>query len=176
MPQPPDKQKQTHVIHSLINITKALAGIVVLLIAGIILLAYGLTADIAGPIASTQPKAAPPQSAATHSQTTAPPAAPAGPQIADGKDMQTGLLAGEGLAVVKTTCTACHSSDLILQNRFTREGWHEKIVWMQQTQGLWDLGESEAVILDYLAANYAPEAFRGRRQPLSDIEWYELKD
>ncbi len=176
MPQPPDTRKEPHMIRSLINITKAIAGIVMLLIAGVVLLTYALTADRAEPIASTQPKATPPQSVAANLPTTSPSVAPAEMQIADGKDMQTGLLAGEGLAVVKVTCTACHSSDLILQNRFTREGWHEKIVWMQQTQGLWDLGDNEAVILDYLAANYAPEAYRGRRKPLSNIEWYELKD
>ncbi|RAI87908.1 hypothetical protein [Algoriphagus yeomjeoni] len=97
-------------------------------------------------------------------------------ELVDGKDVETGLLAGDGLELVKAHCTACHSSALILQNRFTREGWHEKIVWMQETQGLWPLGENESIILDYLAANYAPEAPRGRRVPLTDIEWYELKE
>lgn len=97
-------------------------------------------------------------------------------QIKGGKDMATGLAAGEGLNVVKSNCLACHSGALILQNRFTREGWNKKIVWMQQTQGLWDLGDNESLILDYLAANYAPEEFRGRRKPLADIEWYELED
>ena len=97
-------------------------------------------------------------------------------ELVDGKDLETGLLAGDGLALVKANCTACHSSALILQNRFTREGWHSKIEWMQETQGLWDLGNNESMILDYLAANYAPEAPRGRRVPLTDIEWYELKD
>ncbi|WP_225587115.1 hypothetical protein [Algoriphagus sp. Y33] len=96
--------------------------------------------------------------------------------ILDGKDMETGLMAGEGLELVKANCTNCHSSALILQNRFTREGWHAKIVWMQETQGLWDLGSAESIILDYLAAHYAPEAPQGRRIPLSGIEWYELKD
>lgn len=45
---------------------------------------------------------------------------------------------------------------------------------MQQTQGLWDLGEAEPIILDYLAKHYAPEARASRRQPLTDIEWYSL--
>ncbi|WP_339866550.1 hypothetical protein [uncultured Algoriphagus sp.] len=97
-------------------------------------------------------------------------------ELVDGKDVETGLLAGDGLELVKANCTACHSSALILQNRFTREGWHSKIEWMQETQGLWDLGGNEAMILDYLAANYAPEAPKGRRVPLTGIEWYELKD
>lgn len=97
-------------------------------------------------------------------------------ELVDGKDLETGLLAGEGLELVKANCTACHSSALILQNRFTREGWHGKIVWMQETQGLWELGANESIILDYLAANYAPEAPKGRRVPLTGIEWYELKE
>ena len=97
-------------------------------------------------------------------------------QIVDGKDVETGLIAGEGLEIVKGSCTVCHSSALILQNRFTREGWHSKILWMQETQGLWDLGENESKILDYLAENYAPGESNGRRTPLTGIEWYELKD
>jgi len=92
------------------------------------------------------------------------------------KDEESGLIIGEGFEMVKGTCSVCHSTALITQNRFTREGWREKIVWMQQTQGLWDLGASEPPILDYLAAYYSPEAPKGRRVPLSDIEWYELKD
>ena len=91
------------------------------------------------------------------------------------KDEESGLIIGEGFEMVKGTCSVCHSTALITQNRFTREGWHEKIVWMQETQGLWDLGTSEPPILDYLAAYYSPESPKGRRIPLSDIEWYELK-
>lgn len=94
----------------------------------------------------------------------------------DGKerDPETDLVIGEGFEIVKGHCTACHSSALVIQNKFTREGWKAKIEWMQETQGLWDLGESESIILDYLAEHYAPEAYVGRRAPLKNIEWYEL--
>lgn len=68
--------------------------------------------------------------------------------IKDGEDVQTGLLAGEGLQLIKVNCSTFHSSALILQNRFTRKGWHEKIVWLQETQGLWCLGKNEDIILD----------------------------
>ena len=98
------------------------------------------------------------------------------PDTLDGKDVASGLLVGEGLSVVKANCLGCHSAKLVTQNRFTRQGWHQKIVWMQQTQGLWDLGDNEPIILDYLAEHYAPEARAARRQPLTNIEWYELKD
>ena len=60
-------------------------------------------------------------------------------------------------------------------NRFTREGWQDKIRWMQQTQNLWDLGEDEAIILTYLAKNYAPSAI-GRRQSLVVEQWYALDE
>jgi hypothetical protein len=48
---------------------------------------------------------------------------------------------------------------------------------MQRTQGLWDLGDDESIVLDYLATHYAPEE-RGRRANLeiSAIEWYELEE
>lgn len=96
-------------------------------------------------------------------------------EVIDGKDSLTGLILDEGFELVKLNCTRCHSSAIILQSRFTREDWKSKIVWMQQTQGLWDLGANEPLILDYLEKHYAPEAPRGRRAPLKDIEWYELK-
>ncbi|MGV3559098.1 hypothetical protein [Larkinella arboricola] len=91
-------------------------------------------------------------------------------------DPNTGLVVDERLTLVTAQCTACHSSKLILQNRFTRDGWKEKIRWMQRTQKLWDLGESEPVILDYLVKYYGPEqkAFDGRRKPLPTVQWYKL--
>lgn len=89
-------------------------------------------------------------------------------------DTETGLAVDKRLMLVKAQCTGCHSSKLILQNRFTRDGWKAKIRWMQQTQKLWDLGESEPVVLDYLTQHYGPEerVFDGRRQPLATIKWY----
>jgi hypothetical protein len=48
---------------------------------------------------------------------------------------------------------------------------------MQRTQGLWDLGEDEGIVLDYLATHYAPDE-RGRRDYLeiSAIELYEIEE
>lgn len=99
--------------------------------------------------------------------------APEGPEIVDGIHVATGLKEGEGLKTVISTCTACHSAKLVTQNRATKEGWISMIRWMQETQNLWDLGESEEIIVNYLAKNYAPEK-KGRRQNLKNIEWYEL--
>lgn len=92
----------------------------------------------------------------------------------DSIDQATGLVIDAALPVVVGNCTACHSAQLITQNRATREGWKSMIVWMQETQNLWDLGENEDVILDYLAEHYAPEQ-AGRRKNLENIEWYELE-
>ena len=95
--------------------------------------------------------------------------------IKDGVHTATGFVEGEGLEMVVATCTACHSAKLVTQNRATREGWEQMIRWMQETQNLWDLGEHETIILDYLAKHYAPEN-TGRRKLLTDIEWYELEE
>lgn len=97
----------------------------------------------------------------------------AGP-VKDGIHLATGFREGDGLPLVIAHCTPCHSAELVTQNRMTREGWEGTIRWMQQTQNLWDLGENEAAILDYLATYYAPEE-QGRRPNLEDIEWYELE-
>lgn len=88
---------------------------------------------------------------------------------------ETILKEGEGVEIVRTHCTSCHSAQLIVQNRATREGWLSMIRWMQQTQNLWDLGEHEEIILNYLSTHYPPEE-KGRRENLKDIEWYELNE
>lgn len=165
----PDKQPSDQAKSQLFKgLTKSVAGlaILVVLLLGLVLLVVfqpEISKRFNATTSETSPKNPEPLTDFTN-------------ELVDGKDVETGLLAGEGLELVKANCTACHSSALILQNRFTREGWHEKIVWMQETQGLWNLGNNESIILDYLAANYAPEAPKGRRVPLTGIEWYELKD
>lgn len=81
-------------------------------------------------------------------------------------DAKTGLVLAPGFDVVSTQCTVCHSAKLISQNRADREGWLAMIRWMQDTQGLWPLGDNEAQIVDYLATNYGPGR-AGRRRPLA---------
>lgn len=94
-------------------------------------------------------------------------------KIENGVHVKTGLLDGSGLQVVINNCTNCHSAKLVIQNKMNRDRWLSTIRWMQETQNLWSLGENEAIILDYLAKNYAPKEV-GRRQNLSTIDWYEL--
>lgn len=87
------------------------------------------------------------------------------------------LVANTHVELVKKHCTGCHSARLIAQNRKSKDRWKENIVWMQATQGLWDLGEDEAGILEYLSTNYAPEN-SGRRKALNlnDKDWYYLNE
>ncbi|MEM9328969.1 MAG: cytochrome C [Bacteroidota bacterium] len=95
------------------------------------------------------------------------------PEIKDGIHQPTGFVADKGLALVIANCTNCHSAKLVTQNRATREGWVGMIRWMQESQGLWDMGENEEVIVNYLTKHYAPTQ-QGRRRNLADIEWYPL--
>ena len=97
-------------------------------------------------------------------------------RVENGIHVRSGLVYDKGFDVVRGTCTACHSAKLVTQNRATRSGWKEMIVWMQETQGLWDLGKNEPIILDYLAKHYAPEEIE--RRPgldIEEVEWYILE-
>lgn len=90
------------------------------------------------------------------------------------EDARIALPEGEAKEMVIANCVHCHGYKLITQNKATREGWQSMIVWMQETQGLWPLGTAEEALLDYLEKHFAPEQ-QGRRAPLTDIDWYELK-
>ena len=165
--------QENPLIRGLLNVSLATTAVVTLMLMGTFVAIYYVlprnSVVAAAPVTAEAPTETVPDEV--------PEAAPVAEEseVVDGKDVASGLLAGEGLSVVKANCLGCHSAKLVTQNRFTREGWHEKIVWMQETQGLWDLGDNEPIILDYLAANYAPEQRASRRQPLANIEWYELK-
>jgi len=95
--------------------------------------------------------------------------------VENGIHVKTGLKADPNLQLIIGSCTSCHSAKLITQNRATRQGWKNMIVWMQETQGLTDLGDREPKILDYLAKYYYPEEV-GRRKniDIEAIEWYIL--
>ncbi len=141
-----------------------------------VLMALGLIyfALLGGPFG---PQATAPVATARQEAPAPLPSPTADERIEDGIHLATGLRVAEGFEVVRANCTGCHSGKLIAQNRATRDGWQEMIRWMQRTQGLWQLGENEAAILDYLAANYAPREI-GRRANLDveSIEWYILKE
>jgi len=96
-------------------------------------------------------------------------------KIENGIHVRTGLVDAEGLMTVVNNCTNCHSSKIILQNRMNTERWNATIKWMQETQNLWNLGKNQEVIVNYLVTNYPPKS-KGRRENLSNIEWYVLED
>lgn len=95
-------------------------------------------------------------------------------EVKNGIHVPSGLIVDTGYNQVLNTCQKCHSIDIVKQNRATKEGWKKMITWMQKTQGLWELGENEAPIINYLAKNYAPTN-SGRRKNLENIVWYELR-
>ncbi|MFT6867949.1 MAG: hypothetical protein ACJA08_002796 [Cyclobacteriaceae bacterium] len=96
-------------------------------------------------------------------------------RIENGIHVRTGLIEAEGLMTVVNNCTGCHSSKLIIQNRMNAERWNATIKWMQETQNLWNLDANQEIIVNYLVSNYPPKD-KGRREILSNIEWYELED
>lgn len=89
----------------------------------------------------------------------------------------TTLIQAPGVEIVKRHCISCHSSRLITQNKMSKSRWEDNIRWMQETQGLWDLGRDHNTIINYLATNYSPEK-TGRRNNLNaeQIEWYILEN
>ncbi len=89
-------------------------------------------------------------------------------------DPETGLIAEGEYLLVRGSCTGCHSANLIMQNRMTRDNWLKSIRWMQETQGLWEFPpELEEKILDYLGTHYAPDQPKSiRRQPLKAVNWH----
>jgi hypothetical protein len=70
-------------------------------------------------------------------------------------DAESGLIEALGWLEVKATCTECHSAQMITQTSGNRSVWKSRIEWMQETQGLGLLSDSqENTILTYLAENY----------------------
>ena len=114
---------------------------------------------------------------ARHDEPTNGPASAGIPADSLEYDAHSGLVKEDGLSLILANCSTCHTTDLIKNNRFTRDGWLAKIRWMQREQNLWDLGENETAILDYLEKYYSPSSSDARahlrREPLSNIQWYE---
>lgn len=96
-------------------------------------------------------------------------------KIENGIHLRTGLKDGKGLMTVVNNCTNCHSAKLVIQNRMNKERWDATIRWMQETQNLWDLGDNQEVIVNYLVTNY-PVLEKSRRENLANITWYEIND
>jgi len=81
-------------------------------------------------------------------------------------DEASGLIKAPGWEFVRANCGGCHSHALVIQQRADRQTWLDMIRWMQASQNLWQFPpDTEAQILDYLAANYPPQPNR-RRAPI----------
>ena len=81
-------------------------------------------------------------------------------------DEASGLIKASGWEIVRANCGGCHSHALVIQQRADRQTWLAMIRWMQASQNLWQFPpDTEAQILDYLAANYPPQPNR-RRAPI----------
>ena len=78
-------------------------------------------------------------------------------------DASSGLIKNPGWELVRANCGGCHSHALVTNQRADRQTWLDMIRWMQATQNLWQFpADTEAMILDYLAANYGPQVNRRR--------------
>ena len=75
--------------------------------------------------------------------------------------------------LIQAHCTSCHSATLITQQRLNRAGWGKTIRRMQSQENLWDLGDLEPQVLDYLTkfygANDSKANPRPRRLPLGAV-------
>lgn len=90
-------------------------------------------------------------------------------------DGESGLVIDHGFSVIKAQCGSCHSTKLVAQNNLSRQGWLELIRWMQDKQNLWDLGDQESIVLDYLEKNFGPKN-NGRRKKLEIDNWYVFNE
>ncbi|GAB4526446.1 MAG: hypothetical protein Tsb0010_09810 [Parvularculaceae bacterium] len=75
--------------------------------------------------------------------------------VFDPEDAYSGLPRDEGYALVDAYCTACHSLQIVMQQRYARAGWDRRLDWMVETQGMAAMPpEDRAIILDYLARHF----------------------
>lgn len=84
------------------------------------------------------------------------------------------LIEAPGSELVAAHCGACHSLDLVTQNRGDAAHWTGLIRWMQEEHNLWALGNAEQTIVDYLATHYGVADRSPRRAPL-DTRWRDAE-
>ena len=80
--------------------------------------------------------------------------------------------------LIKANCNVCHSERLLTQQQLDRENWSKAIKRMQTQENLWDLGDNESKVLDYLSTYYGasskPKTQRVRRAQLKQIAFTPL--
>ncbi len=81
------------------------------------------------------------------------PAAP--PAQGQEDELLARLPEGPGREETYYLCNACHSIRLVTQQRMTRKGWDDTLVWMVEEQGMPELEPDERErILDYLDTHF----------------------
>ncbi|HJS74130.1 MAG TPA: hypothetical protein VJ921_07590 [Vicinamibacteria bacterium] len=64
-----------------------------------------------------------------------------------------GLAPGAGRDLVVSTCTGCHTAEIIVSSHMSRKTWETTLTWMSDTQGMVPLEpDARKAILDYLEA------------------------
>lgn len=80
--------------------------------------------------------------------------------------------------LIQAYCNVCHSERLLTQQQLDRENWSKAIKRMQDQENLWDLGENESKVLDYLSTYYGtsskPKTQRVRRAQLKQVAFTPL--
>jgi cytochrome c5 len=71
----------------------------------------------------------------------------------------SGLPAGEGSETLRTSCTTCHGTDLIVQQRLSREGWSRELDKMIGWGAVIASGEQSG-LLNYLTSNFGVDSSR----------------
>jgi len=79
-------------------------------------------------------------------------------EVAEGNEEFGGLPDGEGVEETYYQCVACHSTEIIKQQRVTDHRWDELWTWMIEAQGMAEPEpETKALILTYLKTNFSSE-------------------
>ena len=65
------------------------------------------------------------------------------------------LRRSEGVETVAAYCSACHTLQIVMQQRQTRDGWDYLLTWMAEKQGMAEPPpDMRAEILDYLSREF----------------------
>ncbi|MBT8473593.1 MAG: hypothetical protein HKP25_13290 [Marinicaulis sp.] len=73
----------------------------------------------------------------------------------DPSDDYWGLPRAAGVDEVASHCTACHSLQIVMQQRQTQQGWDYLLNWMVKDQGMAPMpDDTRATILSYLTTNF----------------------
>ncbi|RDW11876.1 cytochrome C-552 [Paracoccus thiocyanatus] len=79
-------------------------------------------------------------------------------EAAEGNEELGGLPDGAGAEETYYQCVACHSTEIIKQQRVTDHRWDELWTWMVEEQGMVEPDEeTKEIILAYLKTNFSSE-------------------